>query len=681
MKVVSNKVIIPVLIAGVFMTATVPATASSVQAMPQLYQSAITQNQLQGPVNAQEVQTFVDNFFAREDVKALEIPGATVVIVKDGKVMLQKGYGFANVEKKIAVDPEKTLFRIASVAKVFTAAAVMQLVEQGKIDLESDVQQYFGDIQIKNETGTPLTMKHLLTHTTGYDIVDPPQLNAITYDLTKKVELKDYVEEWMPTVVNKPGEAFKYDNIASLQQGYVVQQVSGTSFDQYMRDNIFKPLGMKNSYFLMSTDLTPHLAVGYDDQNKATPNYNFLPNEMPQGGMVTTGSDMAKFMLAYLNEGEWNGQRILTNHSVQEMGKVHLAIHPKVPNMAYGFEFGYQQLYNGQHVIEKGGAAPGGFSSLMWLLPEHNTGVFVVYNKSGDLRGKLFQAFMDHYYPKKRENEQENTFTLSQQQLKRFEGIYRDSRVSYVITRIRATSDGKLAVENLTGKKIVKPLDPLLFVDEDGGKVAFKEDAGGTIAYLFSGANPVAWVEKLNEAIPFKDVDKQHPYAAYINELHQLGIVKGDFEGMFDPEKTVTRAEFVNQVATWIGMTPSKSPLTFTDISHLPHAGLIQSALEYRFISGMPDGTFEPDRPITRQEAAVIMTNVMLAMGATPIEGSVTGDTADWAVSGVKFISAMKYYGPEVTLSADGTVDYKSKQVLTRQEAAALIYYASRWSY
>nr|WP_242069438.1 serine hydrolase [Paenibacillus dendritiformis] len=218
------------LVAGLFLVSTLSPNIAPVQA---LTQAASPTSKLQRAMNAQDVEAFADEFFARRDVKALGVPGALFVVVKDGKVLLQKGYGYADAEKKVPVDPEKTLFRIASVSKVFTAAAVMQLVEQGKIELHRDVQHYLGDIQMKNDIGSPVTMEHLLTHTTGFDVVDPPVGDSISYDLASEVKLEDYVKKWMPAVTRTPGEVYKYDNMASMLQGYIVQQVAGVPFKVY----------------------------------------------------------------------------------------------------------------------------------------------------------------------------------------------------------------------------------------------------------------------------------------------------------------------------------------------------------------------------------------------------------------------------------------------------------------
>lgn len=676
LKNVRNRQKIMALLAGLLLVSTLSPSVAPVQASSS---AASSTSKSQPAMNAQDVEAFADEFFARQDVKALGVPGAVFVVVKDGKVLLQKGYGYADVEKEIPVDPEKTLFRIASVSKVFTAAAVMQLVEQGKIELNRDVQNYLGDIKMKNNTTSPVTMEHLLTHTTGFDIVDPPVGDSMSDDLSTEVKLKDYVKSWMPTVTRKPGEVYKYDNMASMLQGYIVQQMTGVPFHQYMKEHMFKPLGMNDSHFLLTQDLIPRLAVGYGPDNKATQPYNFIPNDMPYGGMLTTGSDMAKFMMAYLNKGKLGDSRILKEETVKEMSKTHVAIHPKVPNMAYGFEYSYQDSYNGQYVIGKGGAAPRGFHSWLWLLPEQNAGAFIVYNKSGNLREKLFEAFMDRYYPEQ-EQEKQTYITLTRDQLRRFEGVYRDVRISYLITRIHATADGQLVLENVKGKQTAQPIEPLLFEDEHGSKIAFKANPDGSIGYMYSNTDPLVWVEKLGTPQRFTDIGDQHPYAEYINGLHQLGVVQSKADGTFGAEEPLTRAEFVEQVMTWIGIPPSKNAAKLKDINGVPQAGWIQSALEYDFITAPADQLFRPKEKISRQEAAAMMAKVMLSMGAKTVEGSTAEDTDAWAEDAVKFIVGMKFYGPEVILSADGAADYKSKQAMTRQEAAALLYLASKWS-
>ena len=625
-------------------------------------------------LNSEEVERFADAFFERENVKALNIPGAMFVVVKDDKVLLQKGYGFADLESKTPVDPENTAFRIASISKSITATAVMQLVEQGRIDLDHDVQSYLGDIQLKNNTSSPLTMRHLLTHTTGFDKADP---QGLSFDVKQNMSLDDYTKQHMPTIVHTPGEVYKYDNVASMLQGLIVQKIAKQPFHQYVDNNILKPLGMTNSSFVPNKQLRSKLATGYIEQNGTNlpfQPYTLMPDDMPHGGMVSTGSDMARFMMAHLNNGILGNARMLQKSSIQAMQSVQLAIHPELPIMTFGFEYAYQQAYNGQYVIGKLGDTPD-FSSWMWLLPEQKVGGFIVANKNTDLRGMIFKAFMDHFFPKS-ETKQRTYLNPSKQELTRFEGLYSDLRVNYLITRIHAAEDGTLEMKNVVYRQKLRQVDSLLFEDETGALVAFKEGPDGAISYIYSQTYPIAYTVKRPEKKSFSDVPKHHPYAEYINGLHQLHIVNGEPGGTFGPDKPMTRAQFVLQFMTWLGIPAGKPTGRFIDLDGVPGAEFIETAAspQYGLIQGISTDRFEPNRWITRQEAAVILWKVLSILDKPSQEASLSGETDEWALEAVKNIVALKLYGPDIIKSSDGSVDYRSKEAMTRKEAAALMF-------
>lgn len=451
-----------------------------------------------GPANTEEIKKFADQFFKKE-MKKRGIPGAVFVVVKDNKVLFQKGYGYSDVEKGMKMDPKNTVFRAASVGKVFTATAVMQLVEQGKIDLNEDVNKYLGDIQLKNNVYVPVTMKHLLSFTTGFD--NPDKISPVSFDLNEHRSLRDIIIEGMPTVVRKPGESYMYDNYGSLLQGYIVQNLSGMPYHQYMDKNIFQPLGMKDSNILITPQIEVNLSAGYDTEGKPIPPYTLVPREAPDGSMVTSADDLTKFMLAQLNSGKLGNIRLLKEESTKEMQKIHFAIHPKVPNMGYGFETLFHAAHNGQFVIGKGGDLPGQHS-WMWLLPEQKLGAFVFFNKDEknwpDMRAQLFEEFMDRFYPKKEERKAYLKPTL--EELRQFEGTYRDLRTpEHLMTKITASQDGTLIVEDtLAGKQIVRQLEPLLFEDEDGNPLAFQENKDRTIGYLYY-ADPVSTAQRVEQ--------------------------------------------------------------------------------------------------------------------------------------------------------------------------------------
>nr|WP_255450129.1 beta-lactamase family protein [Bacillus sp. AR2-1] len=621
-------------------------------------------------LNPKDVDAFTNKVIP-EKMKKENAAGVALVVVKDNQILFQKGFGFSDKEKSTPIDPKKTVFRLASISKVFTASAVMQLVEQGKIDINKDIVNYMGGLKYQNKMGEPVTMEHLLTHTTGFDYVDP-RPEDIHYQENDYTMLKDYVEDNMPTVVRKPGDTYTYDNFASMLQGYIVQSLTNTPFYKYMAKNIFYPLEMHNSSFVMTNFIKEKLATGYDAKGNVIPFYQTRPTDMPQGSMFSTGSDVANFMIAQLNDGKYKNNQILQKETVEDMQKTKFALHPKYPNMTYGFEFFSPQSHNGQYVFGKGGNIPG-FSSLMWLIPEHKIGVFVVTNKdSSALPVEVFDDFMNEYFPDKIKPEYLNP---NEEELKKFEGVYRDLRLKNLMSHVNI-SEGKLYVsDKVYGKQELKQIDPLLFEDEKGNYMAFKLHKDGTVKEMIhwnSGSSAV----KLSEPERFKDVDENHPYAKFINPLHQYEVLQANKEGNFNPESSLTRAEFsywLSQIAYFT--PPSKKEPVFSDVKNHPYAPHIQKLYEFGILYEKEGEQFHPDRAITRQEAAWITWQYLKMLGAPSADATLKGDTDDWAIESVKNIVGHRLVGPEVIYNEDGSADYLSKQSMKRQEAAALLFY------
>ncbi|GAB6515615.1 hypothetical protein bcgnr5386_24820 [Bacillus cereus] len=621
-------------------------------------------------LNPKDVEAFTNKVIP-EKMKKENAAGVALVVVKDNQILFQKGFGFSDKEKNTPIDPKKTVFRLASISKVFTASAVMQLVEQGKIDLNKDIVNYMGGLKYQNNMGEPVTMEHLLTHTTGFDYVDP-RPEDIHYQENDYTMLKDYVEDNMPTVVRKPGDTYTYDNFASMLQGYIVQNLTNTPFYKYMAKNIFYPLEMHNSSFVMTNFIKEKLATGYDAKGNAIPFYQTRPTDMPQGSMFSTGSDVANFMIAQLNDGKFKNNQILQKETVEDMQKTKFALHPKYPNMTYGFEFFSPQSHNGQYVFGKGGNIPG-FSSLMWLIPEHKIGVFVVTNKdSSALPVEVFDDFMNQYFPDKTKPEYLNP---NEEELKKFEGVYRDLRLKNLMSHVNI-SEGKLYVsDKVYGKQELKQIDPLLFEDAKGNYMAFKLHKDGTVKEMIhwnSGSSAV----KLSEPERFKDVDENHPYAKFINPLHQYEVLQANKEGNFTPESSLTRAEFaywLSQIAYFT--PPSKKEPVFSDVKNHPYAPHIQKLYEIGILYEKEGEQFHPDRAITRQEAAWITWQYLKMLGAPSADATLKGETDDWAIESVKNIVGHRLVGPEVIYNEDGSADYLSKQSMKRQEATALLFY------
>ena len=212
--------------------------------------------QAQGPADPGD-PALLDEFFAGQ-IETLHIPGLTLVLVRDGEVVSIKGYGQAQVEDTVPMNPEETVMRIGSVSKLFVATAVMQLVEQGELDLHVDINQYLERFRFRDRYAEPVTRAHLLTHTAGFgdhwsSTTDPDEVQP----------LGDYLRRHMPPRFVAPGELISYSNHGYALAAYVVEAVSGLPFDRYVHDRILQPLGMARSGYLLDADLPEGLATGY----------------------------------------------------------------------------------------------------------------------------------------------------------------------------------------------------------------------------------------------------------------------------------------------------------------------------------------------------------------------------------------------------------------------------------
>ncbi len=627
-------------------------------------------------LTASSVTAFLDAFFAEEAIQELA-PGAAVVVVKNGQILAEKGYGYADVDSKRTVDPKNDVFRMASVSKTFTAAAIMQLVEQGKVGLDTDIRTYLGDIAFNNPFSEPVTVADLLTHRSGFKIQDPRQ-EDLNPDLDEYVDLKDYIAKYMPDVVREPGTAYMYDNFAFLLLGYIVQQASGTPYEDYMEKNVFAPLGMDSTGFLMTDELMENAATGYAGGEPVDP-YTVRPTVMPSGGMLSTADDISKFMIAFLNDGKTaSGTQLLKADTVASMTEYRSAIHPLLPDATYGFEAASQLPGAGSSskVITKAGDIPGA-SSLMFLIPEQDTGVFVVYNQNGALREQLYAAFIANFFPQYAVEAKFPAFTEeSPEQLARYAGLYKDLRVESIVSKVGPGSRGRMVISDpLTGERALQQVAPGLFIDANKMLVAFKTDEAGNVSYLKEPyLNPMGYEQKGVTPAGFNDIPSTHPYSKYILDLQSLGYYPNDPNQAFGPDQAVTRGEYIDMLMRTSAIPLSENAPEFSDIQGHPYAAAIQTAYEYGLVSGNEKGLFQPDRPITRQEAAVIIYNS--TAGLYPPEllevVKLTGNTDKWAEPAVKLAIMLGYHGPEVTFTDSGAANFQSKKALTRAENAAI---------
>ncbi|MCE7984490.1 MAG: class A beta-lactamase-related serine hydrolase [Caldilinea sp. CFX5] len=347
------------------------------------------------PANLPNLDQFLDATISRQ-LAELAIPGAAVAVVADGQLLLAKGYGLADREQNRPVDGERTLFRTGSVGKLITWTAVMQFVEQGKLDLHADVNDYL-DFTIPATFAEPITLAHLMTHTPGFEDVGEA-LFVLSPD--KMMPLRQYLIELQPARVFPPGRVQAYSNYGTALAGYIVERVSGASFADYVEEQIFVPLAMSRSTLRQPVPLewADDLAAGYGagDYRNLKGGFVFMP-AYPAGAMSAPAADMARFMLAHLQDGRYADTTILQPATIQAMHRLQYAPDPRLEGMGYGF---MRQQVNGQAVLFHRGSTFQ-FNAALYLLPDEAVGLYVVYNGLGGINApaQLWQAFMDHYYP------------------------------------------------------------------------------------------------------------------------------------------------------------------------------------------------------------------------------------------------------------------------------------------
>lgn len=345
-------------------------------------------------MTAADVEAFLDGIVPAQ-LTQNDIAGATVSIVKDGKLLFAKGYGYSDVKTKKPVSPETTLFRPGSVSKLFTWTAVMQMVEQGKLDLNKDVNEYL-DFKIPDAFGKPITLTHILTHTPGFE----EQIKDLFTLGTDSPNLGEYLKTHIPNRIFAPGTTPAYSNYATALAGYIVERVSGKPFNDYVDENIFKPLGMNHSTFRqpLPEGLAPFMSSGYQLSSSAAKPFENI-NAFPAGSMSSSAVDMSKFMLAHLQNGKFGDAQILKPETVKLMHSRLFALDDAAQGMAHGF---YEESQNGKRIIGHGGDTMW-FHSDLHLIQEEGVGFFFSYNSQSrghsSPREVIWNAFMDRYYP------------------------------------------------------------------------------------------------------------------------------------------------------------------------------------------------------------------------------------------------------------------------------------------
>ena len=463
----------------------------------------VAQDQPVGLSTPEELEAFMDGLVEAQ-LGGLHVAGMTVSVVRDGELFFAKGYGFSDLAGRVPVSAGETLFRAGSVSKLFVWTSVMQLVEQGRLDLDTDIRTYL-DFDLDTAYEEPVTLRHLMTHTPGFE----DRGDGLFVRTPEEVHpLRDYLTAYIPRQVYPPGEISAYSNYGATLAAYIVELESGMSFNEYVEANIFAPLGMANSSFRqpLPPELAGNLSTGYlytGGQYQAGIFEYVQP--YPVGSLSTTAVDMTAFMIAHLQNGSYQGAQILEEDTAREMYALQFSHDPHLQ----GWGLGFMSRRPEQLQVTGHGGDTVYFHSEMQLLLDHNVGIFVSTNtNTGALaRYYLVQSFMDRYFPEGSLPQPDPQASFDPA---RYTGTYFPARMNFSTAEksailfqpmvVNSTGEGRLAVSGLLGAGTTYwvPVEEGVFVSTDPdlpirSPLVFRPtldsgsgEEGGAIRYAFT---------------------------------------------------------------------------------------------------------------------------------------------------------------------------------------------------
>lgn len=375
-----------------------------------------------GQLNYEEVVHYFDSLM-QYGVDSTMIPGGIISIMSSDSVYLMKGYGYSDLSDKQVIDPETTLFQLASVGKVFTSIAVLQQVDEGKLNLETDVNSYLEGWQIDNPYNRDITISHLLTHSAGFDE------RVIGYMARSNDEVESlgkHLKKNMPALFQRPGKSINYSNYSFALAGHLVELSSGLMFSDYIKTRIFRPLGMVNSTYYLP-DNYPNLknyAKGHEwKQQKFNEVKAYPRHAIPAGSILSTATDMTIFVQKLLQRDTL----IISESSFDLLLNQQFTNHPKLTGYTLGLEV---QNFNGQPSVGKGGNSIG-FLSILLLFPDHDLGLFISLNTESDnLLELLFEGFINKFFPLNNDLK-DSTNTDVDIDIEEYTGIYSNERANH----------------------------------------------------------------------------------------------------------------------------------------------------------------------------------------------------------------------------------------------------------
>ncbi|MFN0182094.1 MAG: serine hydrolase domain-containing protein [Gemmatimonadales bacterium] len=418
------------------------------------------------------------------------VPGAVVAVVRGDRVAL-RGFGFARLEDSVPADPNRSLYRLASVAKLFVATVVLQQVDRAGLSLEVPIDRLAPEVPLDRRFEAPITLRHLLTHTAGFDE------RMIGYGAPTREAMRplgEYLANRLPDRGWPPGMLVGYSNHGMALAAYLAEKRAGVPFAELAARDLFRPLGMTRTFYLDPPDsaLRSDLARGYrcGGESGCTPAPVLWSNAYPVGLAFSTAADMARFIRVQLSGGVLDSTRIIADTMLAQAHRRQFSHHPALPGIGFAF---FEQEYRGVRLLTHAGGAPGAATALV-MAPETDLGVFVATNagEPGFVKA-IVHGVLDGLLPPAPIAPPIATGPVGQ-----YAGFYRLARYSHFTVErfpavfaftVRAIAEGDTLVLPVGSerRRFVRVDSLLLRETTTGAPLALRRAASGEITHLYTG--------------------------------------------------------------------------------------------------------------------------------------------------------------------------------------------------
>ncbi len=412
------------------------------------------------------------------EIEEKNTPGAAIAIIQNDRVLFARGFGVASVEINAQVTADM-LFRMGSTTKMFTAAAIVALAEQGKIKLDSPIGNYVRGLSPRL---SQVTAHQLISNTAGLrDTIEPLQSQDDS-------SLGRMIRSWKDDAFfTEPGRVFSYSSAGYWLAGLVIEEVTGKPYGDAMEEILFKPLGMNRSTFRPTVAMTYPLALGHntgENEKPAVirPAFNNTA-QWAAGSIFSSVNDLARFLIAFLNDGKLEGRQVLSPSLIANLSASQAAI-PSDEDSKYGYGL-MNFRYRGTEFTGHGGFSRG-YGSMIQMARRERVAVIILTNRSGETLPKTLEKAMESLLPleAKADEKPRVSLAMSASEMKNFAGAYSHHPMTWEIF----VKDGKLFLRFDSREHPLRRVDKLKFVygASDENEIAFVEGADGKIEYLFA---------------------------------------------------------------------------------------------------------------------------------------------------------------------------------------------------